>query len=125
MGFGAYRIALVVARRYSPFKAFFQLFVAALFFMLLLLGRAQPHVSAGGLPHLFGHRDATVRALAAEVAGFRGERAQGPGLVELLADDNAEVRRAAHDALVRLNAGVDLGSADDLAARTAWKERFK
>ena len=38
VGFAAYRFALVAANRYSAFKAFFQIFVAAIFFMLLLPG---------------------------------------------------------------------------------------
>ena len=37
VGFAAYRLALVMARRYSPFKAFLQIALAALFFMLLLM----------------------------------------------------------------------------------------
>jgi HEAT repeat protein len=58
-----------------------------------------------------------VRALAAEVAGYRGDAAQP--LVKLLSDPSPEVRQAAHDALVKLNGGTDLG-----AAAEAWEKRF-
>jgi hypothetical protein len=112
-GFSVYRVALVVARRYSPFKAFIQIFLAALFFLLLLFPREQ----LPGERSLLAHPDARVRALAAEVAGYRGEAAQP--LVKLLSDPSPEVRQAAHDALVKLNGGTDLG-----AAAEAWEKRF-
>ncbi len=107
VGFAVYRLALVVARRYSAFKAFFQIFVAALFFMLLLLP-GTPSTN-GRLPGLLGHREPQVRALAAKVAGLEGDQAQRGSLVMLLDDPSAEVRTAAHAALVKLNGGVDLG----------------
>jgi hypothetical protein len=46
-------------------------------------------------------------------------------LVEALKDPEAQVRLAAHDALVNLNGGVDLGPADDPAAVAKWAESFK
>ena len=115
LGFSIYRIALVAARRYSPFKAFIQVFLAALFFLLLLSPRVEGPL---GESPLLSHRDDRVRALAAEVAGFRGDLSQGPALVKRLEDPSAEVRAAAHEALVKLNGGVDLGGSD------AWKKRF-
>ena len=60
-----------------------------------------------------------VRALAAEVIGYRQSTADAPKLVDLLDDPSEVVRSAAHDALVRLNGGTDLG-----ADRAKWKERF-
>jgi hypothetical protein len=130
VGFAGYRFALVAARRYSPFKAFFQVFTAALFFMLLLWpGLSTPVADraggASGLAAALASPDAEKRALAAEVAGYRREFAVAPALVKLLSDSAPAVRTAAHDALVRLNDGVDLGSADDAEARAAWGERFK
>jgi len=125
LGFTVYRLALVLSKRYSAFKAFFQIFMAALFFMLLLLPAVElPHPGGAGLAADLGSGDAHVRALAAEVAGWRGEAGQSPRLVTLLEDPSAEVRAAAHAALVKLNGGTDLGAADDAAARKAWRERF-
>lgn len=118
VGFAIYRVALVAARRYSPFKAFLQIFIAALFFVLLLMPRA-PKGDAG--PEvLLRDRNPRVRAVAAEVLGFRQDVAQAPALVPLLDDANADVRAAAHAALVKLNGGADLGE-----NRPAWEARFR
>ncbi|MBS1150791.1 MAG: domain containing protein [Myxococcaceae bacterium] len=123
LGFAAYRFALVTAHRYSAFKAFFQIFVAVLFFLLLLLPGSpfvkQPSDSTAPLVALLHDSDPRVRALAAEVAGYRRETAAAPVLVSLLADPEPGVRAQAHAALVRLNEGGDLGT-----AIPAWKERF-
>ena len=123
VGFAAYRLALVAAKRYSAFKAFFQIFVAALFFLLLLLPgspfRSRRADTAAPLAALLKDPDAKVRALAAEVAGYRRDTSTAQLLVILLADPEPAVRDQAHDALVRLNEGGDLG-----AAIPAWKERF-
>jgi hypothetical protein len=116
LGFSIYRIALVAARRYSPFKAFIQIFLAALFFLLLLFPRVEV---AAGQSSLLVHRDERVRALAAEVAGWRGDQGQGAALAKLLDDASPQVRDAAHAALVKLNAGVDLG-----VTSAAWGTRF-
>ena len=123
LGFAAYRFALVTAGRYSAFKAFFQIFVAVLFFLLLLLP-GSPFVkrngSSAGLSTSLRDPDARIRALAAEVAGFRRDATLIPQLLTLMNDPDADVRAQAHDALVRLNEGGDLGP--DVSA---WKERFK
>jgi hypothetical protein len=115
LGFSVYRIALVAVRRYSPFKAFIQIFLAALFFLLLLFPRVQGPQAAG----LLGHRDPQVRALAAEVAGWRGDQSQGGAVAKLLDDPSPEVRAAAHAALIKLNGGLDIG---DQSA--VWGKRF-
>ncbi len=115
LGFSIYRIALVAARRYSPFKAFIQVFLAALFFLLLLSPRVEGPVDPSAL---LSHRDDRVRALAAEVYGFRGDLSQAPAVVKLLDDPSLDVRAAAHEALVKLNGGVDLGGVE------AWRKRF-
>lgn len=113
-GFAVYRVSLVAARRYSPFKAFIQVFLAALFFLLLLFPKVEPADTT-----LLAHPDAHVRALAAEVTGWRGEVAQAPALVRLLEDPEPQVRDAAHAALIKLNAGVDLGT-----SAAEWGKRF-
>ncbi len=115
VGFTVYRLALVAARRYSPFKAFIQIFLAALFFMLLLFPRVQNVARAP----LLSNPDARVRAMAAENAGLRGDATQARAVAGLLVDGDAEVRAAAHAALVKLNGGSDLGS-----ERAAWEARF-
>lgn len=117
LGFSIYRIALVAARRYSPFKAFIQIFLSALFFLLLLFPRVE--TEHAGAQALLQHPEAQVRAQAAELAGFHGDQSQGAQLVKLLSDPSPEVRAAAHGALVKLNAGTDLGQSAD-----AWRTRF-
>lgn len=125
IGFAAYRFALVAAGRYSAFKAFFQIFVAALFFLLLLLPGSPFKHRGPALGHpplglLLGDPDPRVRALAAEVAGYRRETAAAQQLVRMLADSDPKVRAQAHAALVRLNEGGDLGTGIE-----PWKERFR
>jgi hypothetical protein len=121
IGFAGYRLALVMAKRYSAFKAFTQVLVAAMFFMLLLLPNlGQPvRVEAASVASLLSDPDPRVRALAAEVVGYRQTLGEAGALVPLLSDGAPAVREAAHGALVRLNGGADLGT--DPAA---WKERF-
>jgi hypothetical protein len=53
-----------------------------------------------------------IRRAAARVVGTKMP-ALGGDLIDLLADDKAEVREAAHDALVRLSKGEDFGPATD------------
>jgi hypothetical protein len=120
IGFAAYRAALVAARRYSPFKAFVQVSFAALFFMLLLFPVARGPSRTLRANPLTHHPEAPVRALAAKVIGLEGDRASAAVLIELLGDPSLEVREAAHAALLRLNAGEDLGPQAD-----PWKERFR
>lgn len=120
LGFSIYRIALVAARRYSPFKAFIQIFLSALFFLLLLFPRVEtPADEHAGAQPLLVHPDDRVRAQAAELAGFHGDQAQAAQLVKLLGDPSPQVRAAAHGALVKLNAGTDLGENAE-----AWRQRF-
>jgi hypothetical protein len=121
LGFSVYRVALVAVRRYSPFKAFIQIFLAALFFLLLLLPGVQ---TAPRSDSLLRHPDARVRAMSAELSGWRNDVSAAKSLVGALTDSDPAVRQAAHDALVKLNAGADLGSADDPQARAAWGARF-
>jgi hypothetical protein len=121
VGFAAYRLALVMAKRYSAFKAFTQILVAAMFFMLLLLPNlGQPvRTEAASVGALLTDPDPRLRALSAEVVGYRQTVSEAPRLVSLLTDPAPAVREAAHGALVRLNAGADLGTDPG-----PWKERF-
>jgi hypothetical protein len=131
-GFSGYRMALVAARRYSPFKAFFQILSAALFFLLLQNPQAgnaialsiprpseipaqvpthaaieQTAAESQLLPWALAHQDAKVRTLASEVAFGRGDRR---ALLKLLSDSDLGVRTKAHALLVNLNQGRDLGT---------------
>jgi len=61
--------------------------------------------------------DPRVRALAVEVAGYRGDGAHyAADMIERLEDAEPAVRQRAHTALVRL-AGRDVGQDPD-----AWRE---
>ncbi len=124
IGFATYRFALVAAGRYSPFKAFLQIVVAALFFMLLLLPGERNSSMDQSLSRLLSDRDARVRALAAEVAGSRSDLSVAPQLVQLLDDRSELVRHTAHQALIRLNGGTDLGAPSTNRAIDAWRGRF-
>jgi hypothetical protein len=123
--FGAYRLALVRARKYPVFKAFFQVGAAALFFMLLMPGRGRPVTSADELELLMVDASPTVRALAVEVAGHReGGLRYAKALVQALEDPDPRVRERAHASLVQL-AGTDLGNPSQPGAVNAWQERFR
>lgn len=66
-------------------------------------------------------RQAAVRVVAAKMPRLGGE------LIDLLDDEQEEVRTAAHDALVKLNRGEDFGPATDASkeqladAREKWR----
>jgi hypothetical protein len=118
LGFALYRVALVLAGRYSPFKAFAQVFIGILFFLVL----AWPDMERGGASdeRLIRHPDAKVRAMSAELIGLKLEVGYAAQLAELLDDQDDNVRQRAHEALVKLNQGSDLG----LEVQT-WKDRFR
>jgi hypothetical protein len=119
VGFTGYRLALVAAGRYSPFKAFFQVLVAALFFLVLLAPAVRTAPSLGRLHPLLAHVDPAVRALAAKVVGLEGDTTGGRELAGLLDDSSPEVRAAARRALIQLSGGVDLGPRSE-----PWRERY-
>jgi hypothetical protein len=56
-----------------------------------------------------------VRAAAAQVAGMERHHLGGE-LIGLLSDQSAEVRKAAHQSLVKLNGGTDLGPKPDASS---------
>ena len=70
--------------------------------------------------------DAAVRATAARIVGSK-RLPLGAELIDLLSDDAGEVRQAAHQSLVRLNHGTDLGPATDAdeAERTAAIKKWR
>ena len=123
--FAGYRMALIRAKKYPPFKAFFQVGAAFLFFMLLVLRTAPPPGISDELASLFTHSDPKIRALAAEVAVHRPSKLKYTRLlVRALTDPDARVRQQAHRSLVEINQGQDAGDGDSVAGRMAWERRF-
>jgi|CXWL01.1.fsa_nt_gi hypothetical protein len=134
IGFTVYRMSLVAARRYSAFKAFFQIGVTAIFFMLILPG--PPKAQSVALPKdrewnaLLQDPNPKVRALAAGLARFeirwsepamkQQHQSVARALVVALEDEDPLVREEAHRTLVVI-IGKDLGSAQSPEARQAWK----
>jgi hypothetical protein len=92
-----------------------------------LLGTYLSRQGTGILKENLKHEAPEVRAAAARVVGNKGLRF-GDDLIDLLADDGADVREAAHQALVRLNRGTDLGPERDAgedgraAAVRKWRD---
>ncbi|MFN0061225.1 MAG: hypothetical protein ACKVPX_01720 [Myxococcaceae bacterium] len=123
--FAFYRLGLARAGKYPVYKAFFQIAAAVLIFTLLLPGVRARHVDpVDDVMALMHHRDARVRAMAAEVAPLRPESGRyAPHLVAALEDRAPRVREQAHRSLVRI-AGQDFGAPTSAEAVKAWKERF-
>jgi HEAT repeats len=123
--FAVYRFALASARKYPASKAFFQVGLAVVVFLLLLPSSRAPYVPAGtALGQALVDPDPRLRALAAEVARYRPEgRDYVPSLVQALSDPDPTVRAQAHVSLVKLT-GTDLGSPEDPAAVEVWRRRY-
>jgi hypothetical protein len=103
--FAVYRLALVRAKKYPAATGLFQIGLGALVWVLLLPGSRQriQHDRGDDVQVLMRSSDGRVRALAAEVAGARGDTARyATDLVDLLDDTEPAVRRAAHSSLVHL-----------------------
>ena len=116
--FAIYRYALVRAKKYPAAIGFFQVGLGALIWVMLLPSTRQKFSSPEGEDEvrvLMSSPDARVRALAAELAGFRGQAGYAGQLIDRLDDPDSAVRARAHAALVRL-AGADLG-----ATPAAWR----
>lgn len=124
--FAGYRLALVRARKYPAFKAFFQIGAAALFFVLLLPGtKTVARTPSDDLAELMQDSNPRVRAIAAELTPHREQPQRYESqLVRLLHDPDQRVRTQAHRALVEIT-GEDLGPPDQPGAVKAWGERFK
>lgn len=123
--FALYRFELVRTRRYPAFKAFFQIGAGLLFFMLLLPGNrlTVPPPAGDELGELLRNGNPSVRALAAEVARYRGEKAVARELAAALSDPDARVREEAHRSLVQLT-GEDLGPPSNPDAVQSWRRRY-
>ena len=123
--FASYRFALVRSRKYPSFKAFYQVGLAVVVFLLLLpSARASYGPLRPGLGADLVDNNARVRALAAEVVRHRPDAARyAPALVTALEDEDPDVRLEAHRSLVQI-AGLDLGSPDDVGAIKRWRQRY-
>lgn len=126
--FAVYRFALVRAKKYPAATGLFQVGLGALIWVMLLPSTRQkfgpPPGTGDDLPALLSSPDARVRALAAELSGYRGQGSRyAAQLIERLDDPDATVRQRAHDALVHLagsDAGSDPGSWRTLARQRSW-----
>ena len=126
--FAVYRLALVRAKKYPAATGLFQVGLGALIWVILLPGTrmkiARTRGPADQVPALLGSPDPRVRALAAEVAGFRqGGARYAAGLIERLDDADPHVREVSHAALVRLagtDAGPDAAAWRALAHQRGW-----
>ena len=123
--FAVYRFGLANVGKYPAGKAFFQVGLAVVVFLLLLPSSRPVSAPAGtGLGEALQDADPRLRALGAEVARYRPEgKAYVPALVEALSDPDPSVRAQAHASLVRLT-GVDLGAPDAPGALEAWRRRY-
>lgn len=121
--FTVYRFALVRARKYPAAVGFFQVGLGALIWVLLLPSTRQkiaPHPrSQDEVVVLMSSPEGRVRALAAEVAGYRPDGAKyAQLLIDRLDDADPSVRARAHASLVRLF-GTDAGSTAEAWRRVA------
>ncbi|MEW5849850.1 MAG: hypothetical protein AB2A00_13735 [Myxococcota bacterium] len=123
------RVLLVRRGRYPSGKAFFQVAFGLALLTLLLPGGLRDYQS--GRDHfrtpdpvaaLLRNPDARVRALAAEVAGYRTGTLYLRDLVDLLRDPQPSVREAARLALER-RAGTTLGQGPEAA--DAWRRHVE
>jgi hypothetical protein len=123
--FAVYRLALVRAKKYPAATGLFQIGLGALVWVLLLPGSRHRIEREPGddVQVLMRSSDVRVRALAAEVAGTRGDPVRyASDLLELLDDTDPGVRRAAHSALVRLT-GTDASPRQEGSeAQRKWRQ---
>jgi len=125
--FAVYRLALVRAKKYPAAMGLFQIGLGALVWVLLLPGTRQRIGREEGdeVQVLIRSSDPRVRALAAEVAGDRGNPRYAADLVERLDDSDPAVQRAAHAALVRL-LGTDVSPGEEgPAAQQKWRQALR
>ena len=127
VGFAIYRIGLVRLGRYDAGKALTQIGLMSLV-LAVIAGRVlfpEDEVANGqpvALDRAIRSHDATVRALAAELARHRPPeegRRSAEVLADLLDDPVPEVRRQAHASLVAI-VGSDAGG-DGPGASARWR----
>ena len=125
--FAIYRLALVRARKYPAATGLFQIGLGALVWVLLLPGSHERLASAPEPPRdnvevYLASPQPQLRALAAELAGFRNDPARYAGpLVERLSDDDEHVRETARASLVRMAGGDAAPGASGKSAQEQWR----
>src|SRR2546430_11855110 len=98
--FTVYRFALMRAKEYPAATGLFQVGLGALIWVLLLPSTRQkirpPSAPVDEVPALMASPDPRVRALAVEVAGYRGEARYAADMIERLEDADSAGRQRAH-----------------------------
>jgi hypothetical protein len=125
--FAVYRLALVRAKKYPAATGLFQIGLGALVWVLLLPG-SHERLAAGREPArdnveiYLSSPQPQLRALAAELAGYRNEPARYAGpLIERLSDADPHVRESSRAALVRMSGGDAAPGASGTAAQAQWR----
>jgi len=124
--FAVYRFALVRAKKYPAATGLFQVGLGALIWVLLLPSTRQKIGPAPGsgddLLALISSPDARVRAIAAELSGYRPNGVRyAAQLIERLDDGDPAVRQRAHEALVRLSGADASPGGQGAAAQEKWR----
>jgi len=125
--FAVYRLALVRAKKYPAATGLFQIGLGALVWVLLLPGSrerlaAAPEAARDDVVIYLASPQPQLRALAAEVAGYRNDptRYAGP-IIERLADPDPRVRETARESLVRMAGGDAAPGATGPSAQEQWR----
>jgi hypothetical protein len=125
--FAVYRLALVRAKKYPAATGLFQIGLGALVWVLLLPG-SHERLAAARAPArdnvevYLSSPQAQLRALAAELAGYRNEPAHYAGpLIERLADGDPHVRETARASLVRMAGGDAAPGVSGPSAQEQWR----
>ena len=125
--FAVYRLALVRAKKYPAATGLFQIGLGALVWVLLLPGsreRLAPPAEAArdDVAVTLDSPQPHLRALAAELAGYRNDPARYAGpLIERLGDPDSHVRETARASLVRMSGGDAAPGASDASAQEQWR----
>jgi hypothetical protein len=125
--FAVYRLALVRAKKYPAATGLFQIGLGALVWVLLLPGSrerlaAPPRSGRDDVEVYLASPQPQLRALAAEVAGYRNDPARYAGpLIEHLADPDPRVRETARVSLVRMAGGDAAPGATGKSAQEQWR----
>lgn len=124
--FAVYRFALVRAKRYPAATGLFQVGLGALIWVLLFPSTRQkftpPPVAGDDVPVLISSPDPRVRALAAEVAGWRPQGSRyAAQLIDRLDDGDPRVREQARLSLEKLAGTNPAPGEQGAAAQEKWR----
>ena len=125
--FAVYRLALVRAKKYPAATGLFQIGLGALLWVLLLPGSRErllppPEARRDDVAVYLASPQSQLRAMAAELAGFRNDPARYAGpLIERLGDSDPHVRETARASLIRMAGGDAAPGASDRSAQEQWR----